>query len=106
MEKKPQNTNIEENRKHPRSSYITNVTYRQVTDGNAVFPLNGKGLTQNISYAGMCLLLNQEVSPGAILELTFEQMNKNAKPIVTHAKVVWLKKAENGFLAGVKFDFD
>jgi hypothetical protein len=99
-------TNIAEKRVHPRSEYVTSVSYRQVADGNSGFLLNGKGLTQNISYAGMCLLLDQELSPGTILELSFEKTEKNLKPIVTRAKVVWLKKSETGFLAGVKFDFD
>ena len=107
MEKKFHNdTKIAEKRMHPRSTYVTHVSYRKVGDGNGAFPLKGKGLTQNISYAGMCLLLNQELSPGTILELTFERKEKNLKPIVTHAKVVWLKKTETGFLAGVKFDFN
>jgi hypothetical protein len=107
MEKETYNNSYNaEKRMHPRSEYVANVSYRLVVDDNATNPLNGKGLTQNISYAGMCLILNRELSPGAILELKFELPEKDAKPIVTRAKVVWLKKIETGFLTGVKFDID
>jgi len=107
MEKEPyNNSNNAEKRMHPRSAYVTNVSYRPVVDDNATNPLNGTGLTQNISYAGLCLILNRELSPGVILELKFELTGKDSKPIVTRAKVVWLKKIETGFLTGVKFDID
>ncbi len=104
MEKGPYNSsNNAEKRMHPRSPYVTNVSYRLVVNDNATIPLDGKGLTQNISYAGMCLILNRELSPGAILELKFELTEKDSKPIMMRVKVVWLKKIETGFLAGVKF---
>ena len=107
MEKEPyNNSNNAEKRMHPRSAYVKNVSCRLVVDDNATILLNGKDLTQNISYSGMCLILNRELPPGAILELKFELAEKDSKPIVTRVKVVWLKKIETGFLAGVNFDFD
>ena len=107
MEKEPyNNSNNAEKRMHPRNAYVKNVSYRLVVDENTTIPFNGKGLTQNISYAGMCLILNRELPPGAILELKFELTEKDSKPIMTRVKVVWLKKIETGYLAGVKFDID
>jgi hypothetical protein len=95
-----------EKRMHPRSPYVQNIRFRLVGDDNAAKPLEGKGLTQDISYSGMRLLLNRELAPGAILELSFERAGKDASPIATRVKVVWSKKSETGFLAGVKFDID
>jgi c-di-GMP-binding flagellar brake protein YcgR len=107
MEKEPyNNSNNAEKRMHPRDAYVTNVSYRLVVDDNTTIPFNDKGLTQNISYAGMCLILKRELPPGAILELKLELSEKDSKSIVTRAKVVWLKKIETGFLAGVKFEID
>ena len=107
MEKGPlKNSTDAEKRMHPRSAYVTNVTYRLVADDNATNTLKGEGLTQNISYEGMCLILNQELSPGAIVELKFDLAEKDFKPIEMRAKIVWQKKIKEGFLTGVKLDID
>jgi hypothetical protein len=107
MGKGPQNnSNDADMRMHPRSAYVTNVSYREVGDDDAAHPLQGEGLTQNISYAGICLILDREFSRDATLELKFERTEMNFKPIVMLAKVVWQKKTEMGFLTGLKFKID
>jgi c-di-GMP-binding flagellar brake protein YcgR len=107
MEKSPyDNSDNAEKRMHPRSPYIANVSYRLVEDENDSNPLKGKGITQNISYAGMCLLLNTELPLGTILELKFDHTENDSNPIVTRVKIVWLKKTETEYLAGVKFLVD
>ncbi len=73
---------------HPRSPYVKNVSYRIVTDEKTILPLNGKGLTQNISYSGMCFMLNRELPPGSILELKFEVTEKESNLIMTRVEVV------------------
>jgi hypothetical protein len=47
----------------------------------------------------MCLLLDNEVSPGIILELNFELPGQSYKPIDTLAEVIW----QDNYLTGVKF---
>ncbi len=107
MEQEPfDNSYKAEKRMHPRTAYVQNISFRLVGDENAANTLNGKGVTQDISYSGMRLLLNREMAPGAILELRFERAGKDEKPIVKRVKVVWSKKSETGFQTGVKFDID
>ena len=104
MEKRLYNkSHNEEKRMHPRSPYFMNISYRQVSEDNDKTTLNGKGITQNISYAGMCLLLNKELPLGTILELKFDHTENDPNPIVTRVKIVWLKKTDSEYLAGVKF---
>jgi hypothetical protein len=104
MEKRPYNNSQNaEKRMHPRSPYVMNVSYRLVSDENDKTTLNGKGITQNISYAGMCLLLNKELPLGTVLELKFDHTENDPNPIVTRVEIVWLRKTETEYLAGVKF---
>jgi len=97
------NPNEAEMRTDARRSYVTNVSYRIVVDEKATIPAKDKGLTQNISDGGVCLIVNRELSPGAVLELKFELPDKKSNPIETRVKVVWQKKIETGYLTGVKF---
>ena len=98
------NPNKEEMRKDARKSYVTNVSYRVVVDEKSTIPAKDEGLTQNISSGGLCLILNRELSSGAVLELKFEMPEENSNPIETRVKVVWQEKIETGYLTGVKFD--
>ncbi len=91
-------------RKDTRKSYVTNVSYRVVVDENTTMPAKDEGLTQNISNGGLCLILNKELSSGAVLELKFETPEANSNPMETRVKVVWQEKIETGYLTGVKFD--
>ncbi len=107
MDKEPHNnSNYADQRMHPRTAYVTSVSYRELEDDDAANAIKGEGVTQNISYAGICLILDREISQGAILELKFERTEKNFKPILARAQVVWQKKTEMGFLTGLKFKID
>jgi hypothetical protein len=55
--------------------------------------------TQDISQTGMCLLLDNEVSPGMILKLNFDLPGQSTQPIDTLAEVIW----QDNYLTGVKF---
>lgn len=85
-------------RKHPREEIFIEVIYRVLS------PLKDVGLTQNISPGGLCLLLNNELSPGTILELKYRLPHEEARQIVTSVEVIWQKKTEKGFLTGVRFN--
>jgi hypothetical protein len=85
-------------RKHPREEIIIEVVYKVLS------PLKDVGLTQNISYGGLCLLLDDEFRPGTTLELKYRLPHEESRQVVTTVQVVWQKKTEKGFLTGVKFD--
>ncbi len=83
-------------RKHSREEMIIDVAYKVLS------PLKAVGLTRNISYGGLCLLLDNELPPGTILELKYRLPHEESRQIVTSVEVVWQKKTEKGFLTGVK----
>ena len=85
-------------RKQHREEIIIDVFYKVLS------PLKDVGLTRNISYGGLCLLLDNELRPGTILELKYRLPHEEARQIVTSVEVVWQKKTEKGFLTGVKRD--
>jgi hypothetical protein len=93
-----QNRGKEIERKHPREEMIIEVVYKVLS------PLKDVGLTRNISYGGLCLLLDDEFRPGTTLELKYRLPHEESRQIVTTVEVVWQKKTEKGFLTGVKFD--
>jgi len=78
---------------HDRLDFIKKIRYKSLKDPyHSVF-------SQNISAKGMCLLLDNEVIPGTILEPNFDIPGKESKTIETYSKVVWQK----GYLTGVEF---
>ena len=86
-----------DSRRYPRKEVVTNLSYRVIT------PLGGKGLTQNISEGGLCIVLDKKIPAGTMLELKFELPGEEEAPIEIFAKVIWQKEAEGKFLTGVKF---
>ena len=98
MKKKDPKQKSKERRKHSREKLVTYVSYKVLT------PQEDRAESQNISEGGLCLTLNNELSPGTLLELRFDLPSKEAKKIKTFARVVWQKKTEKGFLTGVEFD--
>ena len=92
------NSGKEIKRKHPREEIIIDVIYKVLS------PLKDVGLTQDISYGGLCLLLNDPLRPGTILELKYRLPHEEDRQIVATVEVVWQKKTAKGFLTGVKFD--
>jgi hypothetical protein len=97
MSKNPTGPNIEQKRKHYRKAIVTSVSYKILT------PSGDVGMTQNISEGGLCLLLNNDLLPGAILKVKFEIPDEASKSVESFVEVVWQKKADTGFLTGVKF---
>ncbi len=91
---KPDST---QKRKHTREEIVTEVNYKILK------PAGDVGLTQNISEGGLCLLLNNELSPGTVLEVQFALPEEAAKRVRSFVEVVWQSKTEKGFLTGVKF---
>ena len=80
-------------RKYPRVDFIRKASYQlSKSTESGVF-------TQDISQTGMRLLLDNEVSPGMILQLNFDLPGQSAKPIDTLAEVIW----QDNYLTGVKF---
>ncbi|OPX29810.1 MAG: hypothetical protein B1H08_02975 [Candidatus Omnitrophica bacterium 4484_171] len=86
-----------DSRRYPRKEVVTNLSYRVIT------PLGGKGLTQNISEGGLCIVFDKEIPVGTMLELKFELPGEESVPIETFAKVIWQKEVEGQFFTGVKF---
>ena len=85
-------------RKHARDEIIIDVIYKVLS------PLKNVGLTRNISHGGLCLLLDEELRPGTILELKYRLPHEESRQIVNTVEVVWQKKTEKGFLTGVKLE--
>ena len=85
-------------RDHPREEIIIDVFYKVLS------PIKDVGLTQNISQGGLCLLLNNELTPGTILELKYRLPHEEARQIVATVEVMWQKKTDKGYLTGVRFD--
>jgi c-di-GMP-binding flagellar brake protein YcgR len=80
-------------RKYPRVDFVRKASYQfSESPESGIF-------TQDISQAGMCLLLDNEIHPGSILKLNFELPGQSYEPIDTLAEVIW----QDNYLTGVKF---
>jgi len=98
MSKDPNESNTKRKRKHSRQEIIASVDYKVLT------PSGDVGMTQNVSEGGLCLLLNNELSPGTILEVKFEIPGDTPKQVKSFVEVIWQKKTDKGFLTGLKFN--
>jgi hypothetical protein len=97
MSNDPKDPTTQQKRKYLRKDLSTSVNYRILK------PSGDVGMTQNVSEGGLCLVLNNELPPGTILEVKFEIPDDTAKKVESFAEVVWQKKTDKGFLTGVKF---
>ena len=97
MDNYPSGPKPEQKRKHSRRKIVTSVSYKILT------PSGDMGMTQNISDGGLCLLLNNDLSPGTILEVKFEIPEEASKSVRSFVEVIWQNHTENGYLTGVKF---
>jgi hypothetical protein len=80
-------------RSHYRLEFIKEVQYKLLNHAfHSVF-------SQNLSEAGMCMLLDAEFLPGTLMEIKFNLPSTRSKPISTSAMVMWQKE----YLTGVKF---
>lgn len=59
----------------------------------------GEGFLQNLSERGGCLLLNEEVAPGSLIQLEINGLNGDTCPVRVIGRVKW----QNGYLTGVEF---
>jgi c-di-GMP-binding flagellar brake protein YcgR len=85
-------------RKHHRTEIFFDVIYKVVS------PIKGVALSRNFSQGGLCLLLDNELPPGTILELKYRLPHEEHRLIKANVEVVWQKKTEMGYLTGVKYD--
>ena len=95
------NHNDQENqieRKHHRTEIFVDVIYKVVS------PIKGVGLSRNISHGGLCLLVDNELPPGTILQLKYRLPHEESRLIETTVEVIWQRKTEKGYITGVKHD--
>lgn len=81
-----------EKRRYFRKGQVKKVNYK------VLVPIEGEGFTQNISQDGYALFLDNEVPPGSVIELIFEDTTRNQGNERSIAKIIWQK--DN--IAGVK----
>jgi len=85
-------------RKHHRTEIFVDVIYQVVS------PIKGVALSRNISHGGLCLLLENELPSGTILELKYRLPHEEHRQIKMMVEVIWQKKTEQGYITGVKHD--
>jgi c-di-GMP-binding flagellar brake protein YcgR len=85
-------------RKHHRTEIFVDVIYKVVS------PIKGVGLSRNISHGGLCLLLENELPPGTVLQLKYRLPHEESRLIKTTVEVIWQRKTEKGYITGVKYD--
>jgi hypothetical protein len=85
-------------RKHHRTEMFFDVIYKVVS------PIKGVGLSRNFSPGGLCLLLENELPPGTILEIKYRLPHEEHRLIETTVEVIWQKKTEKGYITGVKYE--
>ena len=85
-------------RKNHRTEIFVDVIYKVVS------PIKGVGLSRNISHGGLCLLLENELPPGTILQLKYRLPHEESRLIETTVEVIWQRKSEKGYITGVKYD--
>ncbi len=94
---KDESQNFDEKRKYPRKEVYANMSYRELV------PSGVEGIIQDMSEGGLCLILNKEFSPGAVLEVKYELPEEEHRSVEKFVRVVWQRKTDKGFLTGVKF---
>jgi hypothetical protein len=85
-------------REHHRTEVFFDVIYKVVS------PIKGTGLSRNFSQGGLCLLLDNELPPGTVLELKYRMPHEEHRLIETTVEVIWQKKTDKGYITGVKYD--
>lgn len=79
-----------EKRQAGRSDHVAKFSYKLLV------PLEGQGYTQNVSKTGYGLFLDNEVPPGATIELQFNETQQETRPDKPIAKVMWQKDHQTG----------
>jgi c-di-GMP-binding flagellar brake protein YcgR len=86
----------------PRYQIALSVTYRTTPRGSAA-ALEGSGRTRNLSDTGGCLELDEPLSSGMSVALTFRD---DGEALALQAEVVWVghpRRPSGGILHGVTF---
>ncbi len=91
------NLSVENMRQYERKEILAEMSYRELV------PSGKKGIIQNISEGGFCLLLNKEISLNSVLEVKYELKGLATKAEEALVRIVWQKRTSGGFLTGVKF---
>ena len=84
-------------REHHRTEMFFDVIYKVVS------PIKGIGLSRNCSQGGLCLLLDNELPPGTILELKYRLPHEEHRLVETTVEVVWQERTDKGYITGVKY---
>ena len=89
---------MKERRRYVRIDLCTQVEYE-------ILPMQSplKAETKNISAGGLCLLVDEEIQPGAVLHLKFYLPDKEKTCVESLGRVVWQKKDDRGYLTGIEF---
>lgn len=64
-----------------------------------VKPRAGEGFSQNFSENGCCLLLNELLPPGSMIEIFFNLPGRGRRPLRVLGRVMW----QENYLTGVRF---
>lgn len=68
-------------------------------DFRLIKPQAGEGFTQNFSEEGCCVVLNEELPPGSVIELIFQLPGAEDRRQRVVGEVVW----QENFLTGIRF---
>lgn len=68
-------------------------------DFRLIKPQAGEGFTQNFSEEGCCVVLNEELPPGSIIEMVFKLPGADDRRQRVVGKVVW----QENYLTGIRF---
>lgn len=95
MSEQEQKTHIER-RASKREELITDLKY------SILLPSSQTGMTKNVSEGGLCLVVDQKLSKGTILQVEFNLHGEEAGQVKAIVRVLWQKQEEGKFLTGVK----
>jgi len=88
----------EDKRRHPRKRHIGVVDY------SVMLSAQGTALIKDISEGGLCIILEKYMPEGTLLKLRFQLPdNPRSASIETAGKVIWVKKVDGGYSAGIQF---
>ncbi len=62
-------------------------------------PRMGEGFTRDFSEGGCCVLLNEQLAPGSVLEIVFDMPGSKSLRITVTGRVMW----QDNYLTGIKF---
>jgi c-di-GMP-binding flagellar brake protein YcgR len=92
---------MRDKRKFPRLKNEWQLTYRVLEEDRFLNdPI--RQFTVNISGGGICFTSHEELKPNTMVALELES-DQFTSPILAMAKVVWSKRARDGYEVGAEF---